>query len=239
MGNNYSKSPGKVHDFSFPFMDPNLKSMEDWKVLEEEKNKALLDKKRFAVRLSDVEELYAKKCDVTVELENSIMDLKLDKKRLDDQLKNCKLDLQVCQIEKTLSLLVFGQIQKEIFSLKESHSKSKSLDDNFNNDNINQDNHSLTESIYILHQTPTQIAARHIVDDLALQLSSKDVNLSRLLQKLHVLQEEKANSSCCQTSNSKKILPKETQNNDIESVSVQNSTDSFGTDKSVFPIMYS
>ena len=92
MGNNLSKKPRKIHDFSFPFMEPSAKTAEDWKALEDEKNKALLDKRRFAVRLSDVEELYAKKCDWAAEMETKMLDLKLARKKMEDQIQNLKID---------------------------------------------------------------------------------------------------------------------------------------------------
>lgn len=77
MGNFASKkSFGKVNDFSLPFMNPaeGGRSQEEWKTLEEEKNRALADKKRFAIRLSEVEDVLSKKSDRIRELEISMSD---------------------------------------------------------------------------------------------------------------------------------------------------------------------
>ena len=76
MGKSFSKDRfGKVNDFSLPFMNPELqKNPDEWKELEDEKNRALADKKRFAIRLSEVEEMLAKKSDKIRTLEMEIQD---------------------------------------------------------------------------------------------------------------------------------------------------------------------
>lgn len=230
MGNNLSKRPNRVHDFSFPFMD--AKSADDWKLLEEERNKALLDKKRFAVRLSDVEELYSKKCDLVVQLENHILDLRLEKKKIQDKFHHIKLDYKICQIERTITLVVLAIQQKENASMKLLlRQSSEELTSTINDT-------QMTDTISSIKQSPINMAANQIVNKLLSELGEKDKNLSRLLQKLHVVHEEKTNY--CNSKESfgmNGLTTSASQDFDGETISGQNSFDSLGTEKSIFPFL--
>jgi hypothetical protein len=228
MGNKVSKQQRKIHDFSFPFIDPNPKYEQDLKAIEEEKNKALLDKKRFAVRLSDVEELYAKKCDLAAELENTLCDLKLDKKKLQDDLTSIKVNYKICQIERTIALLAISRLQKENKSMRLLLQASASSQE------LNTISDTQLESAPIKSQC--DIAAKQIINKLISELREKDLNLSRLLQKLEVIQDEKSKTAG-NIVLSRRLEKDETDSQKIEkSFSVEGSIDSFGAEKSIFPL---
>ena len=186
MGNSQSKGK-KIHDFSFPFMEFNSKSLDEWKALEEEKNKALQDKKRFAVRLSDVEELYAKKYDDVLRMENSILKMQSDSQRLEDQLMNTKLENKIIQIEKALALIHVLDLRK----------KNEDLTHIINNQEYSNQNDTI--------QPSKTFNLDFFISKLLSQIKEKEMNSDKLLEKLSVLNEEYLKCTCSDVRVAKKL----------------------------------
>ena len=115
MGSSFSKDRfGKIQDFSLPFMNPDLqKSPDEWKVLEDEKNRALADKKRFAVRLSEVEETLAKKADRIRSLEQELQEINLKQKLTLMDLQSAEAETALLRNENKLHLSQIQSLRSE------------------------------------------------------------------------------------------------------------------------------
>ena len=115
MGNTFSKNKfGKVQDFSLPFMNPDYqKSADEWKAIEDEKNRALADKKRFAVRLSEVEEILSKKSDRIKELEFEIIDMGQSQKLLQGDMSLLSMENGILKKEKETLMMDLMEVRGE------------------------------------------------------------------------------------------------------------------------------
>jgi hypothetical protein len=228
MGKTFSKQKNKIHDFSFPFID-NAKATDDLKLMEEEKNKALLDKKRFAIRLSDVEELYAKKCDLNSELESKILDLILEKKNLEDKISSIRVDQKICQIERTIALLVISKLQRENKSMELLLKTTTSSQELLNSD-------TQLDNTVVSFEDSSYTAAKQIIDKLLSELDDNDTNLSILLRKLEVIHQQRSQTFGSHNELKTKLETNESGSEKYE-VDVQDSIDSFGAEKSILPYL--
>jgi hypothetical protein len=155
--------------------------------------------------------------------------MKLEKMNLEDKMTSIRVDHKICQIERTIALVVLSKLQRENASMELLLKPSTSSKEQLNSD-------TQLDSSIVSFEDSSYTTAKQIIDKLLSEVDERDKNLFKLLQKLQVIHEERSKVFGSNNALRTMLETKDSGSQKFE-VEVQDSIDSLGAEKSILPYL--
>ena len=193
MGNTNSRLKG--HNFSIKRIDPYPQSLsaEDFKMIEDERNRALADKKRFAVRLSEVEETISKKNDAIKILEDQLKEMQTLVSRSKAENKMLVFDLELSKQANQLTLLEVNESKREAEMLRNQFlTFMRSYQELPSHSTLTSKSSPMISTIetLVMNGKEDVVVLKKTIHDLLIQLQEKETVKSNLSEQLKKLTDE-------------------------------------------------